>query len=210
MAPADGQAPYADLRSERRGSSHALAKAVSLHLDGKPSEALAELYAAIDRGERDAEVYSALGHIHFQLGQFDEAATSYWKLLQLEPAHRTASFNLAVCLEKLGRWEEACEKFSRALDADPQRSEAFLGIGICNLQLGRLETALEAFDRCLNQAPSQEAALFWQSGHPPIGGAARRGRRALPGHPSTQSSLGRFAGEPDRHRHGAEGLRTSP
>jgi len=89
---------FPSLRSERRGASHALAKAVSLHLDGKPAEALEELYAAIERGDKDAEVYSALGHIHFQLEQFDDACNSYWKLLQLEPAHRTASFNLAVCL----------------------------------------------------------------------------------------------------------------
>jgi tetratricopeptide (TPR) repeat protein len=194
------------LRSERRGASHALAKAVSLHLDGKPAEALAELYAAIDRGDKDAEVYSALGHIHFQLSQFEEAATSYWKLLQLEPAHRTASFNLAVCLEKLGRWDEACEKFTRALDADPQRNEAFLGIGICNLQLGRLETALEAFDKCLNQSPSQEA-LVWQGGHASIG---RRLDEAafVPRNLEAQPAVGGLAGEPNRHRYGAQRLRT--
>src|SRR5512140_3211525 len=58
------------VRSDRRGASNALAKAVSLHLDGKPDEALSELYAALDRGEKEAEIYSALGHIHFQLEQF--------------------------------------------------------------------------------------------------------------------------------------------
>ena len=157
-APAGADSPV--VRSERRSASHALARAVSLHLEGKPAEALTELYAAVNRGEKDGEIYSSLGHIHFQMGQFDEAANSYWKLLQTEPAHRTASFNLAVCLEKLGRWEESAERFRRALDADPGRGEAFLGVGICHLQLGQLETALEAFDRCLNQMPAQEAAMF--------------------------------------------------
>ena len=76
------------VRSERRGASHAMARAVSLHLDGKPAEALNELYAALDRGEKDGEIYSSLGHIHFQLGQYNESANSYWKLLQMEPTHR--------------------------------------------------------------------------------------------------------------------------
>ena len=99
-----------DPKAERRGASRALARAVSLHLDGKPQDALNELYSAVDSGEKDAEIYSALGHIHFQLDEFEEAATSYWKLVQLEPTHRTASFNLAVCLEKQGRWEEGSGK----------------------------------------------------------------------------------------------------
>ncbi len=69
--PAAAPAMNYAVRSERRGASNALAKAVSLHLDGKADEALSELYAAIDRGEKEAEIYSALGHIHFQLEQFD-------------------------------------------------------------------------------------------------------------------------------------------
>jgi len=59
------------------GSASALAKAVSLHLEGKRKEALQELKGAISSGGDSAEVYSAIGHIQFELEQYDDAAKSY-------------------------------------------------------------------------------------------------------------------------------------
>src|SRR3954447_9997063 len=87
----------------------ALAKAVSLHLEGKRQEALQELNGAVSHAGETAELCSAIGHIHFELEQYDEAAKNYTRLLSLDPKHLTGQFNLAVCLEKLGRWEEAAE-----------------------------------------------------------------------------------------------------
>ena len=44
-----------------------LARAVSLHLEGKRPEALAELNLAIEGGEETAEVLAAKGHLQFEL-----------------------------------------------------------------------------------------------------------------------------------------------
>ena len=120
-------------RGQTATPSRYLARAVSLHLDGKPEEALKELQRAIAKGERTAEVCSAMGHIQFELGQFEGGANSYRELLQLEPQHPTGWFNLAVCLERLGRWQEAAEKFQKACEIDPARSEARVGLGFCQL-----------------------------------------------------------------------------
>src|SRR3954447_19843874 len=76
-------------------SASALAKAVSLHLEGKRKEALQELKGAISSGGDSAEVYSAIGHIQFELEQYDDAAKSYTRLLSLEPKHTAGNFNLA-------------------------------------------------------------------------------------------------------------------
>ena len=65
--------------------SPALARAVSLHLEGKHKDALKELNTAIENGEESAEIYSAKGHLQFELEQFDEAVKSYEKVLALAP-----------------------------------------------------------------------------------------------------------------------------
>src|SRR5512138_3340677 len=84
-----------------------LARAVSLHLDGQLTAALAELKTAIDAGNRQPALFSAIGHILCELREFEQASKYYSKLLELEPEHRTANFNRAVCLAKMSEWEKA-------------------------------------------------------------------------------------------------------
>jgi len=71
-----------------------LARAVSLHLEGKRKEALRELNTAIESGEESADIYAAKGHIQFELEQYDDAVKTYEKLLGAAPQHPTANFNL--------------------------------------------------------------------------------------------------------------------
>src|SRR5579883_1436900 len=96
--------------SEPASGSTALARAVSLHLAGKPDEALKHLQrAALSDGS--PEIYRAMGHIQFELGVFQESATSYRTLVKLKPNYSMGWFNLAVCLERLGSWEDASQSF---------------------------------------------------------------------------------------------------
>src|SRR5580692_10258236 len=59
--------------------SASLGKAIALHLEGKTEAALKELLSAIEGGENLAELHSAMGHIQFELQQFDDAGKSYGK-----------------------------------------------------------------------------------------------------------------------------------
>jgi Flp pilus assembly protein TadD len=88
-----------------------MARAVSLHLSGRAEDALKELQRAQSRGEKSVDLLIAMGHIQFELEQFEEAAASYRELLKLAPEHTAATFNLAVCLERLGNWQKAAEVF---------------------------------------------------------------------------------------------------
>ena len=69
------------LRANGKAVSPALARSVSLHLEGKRKEALRELNTAIEGGEETAEVFAAKGHIQFELEQYDDAIKTYEKLL---------------------------------------------------------------------------------------------------------------------------------
>jgi len=144
-----------DSTPNRPGASPALARAVSLHLEGKRKEALRELNAAMEGGEESAEIYAAKGHIQFELEQYDDAVKTYERLLEATPRHPTASFNLGICYEKLGRWNEATTAFQNALTVDPQRVEAQLGLGICLLHQEKPEPAIACFDQVLARRPDQ-------------------------------------------------------
>jgi len=89
--------PADDLTHNRR-SARTLSKAVSLHVQGKLEGAARLLQREIDGGNHDAALYSALANIQYELRDFVAASSNYAKLAELEPSHRTAHFNLAVCL----------------------------------------------------------------------------------------------------------------
>ena len=115
-------------RQEKRVSK-SLSKAVSLHLEGKLDDAMYELRRTIDSGERHPALFSALGHVQYEVQDYAAAVNSYAQLLELEPGHRTGHFNMAVSLGKLARWGEAAASFEKALEIDSRRSEAYLGLG---------------------------------------------------------------------------------
>src|ERR1035438_7765515 len=148
------------LKTTGKVVSPALARSVSLHLEGKRKEALRELNTAIENGEDTPEVFAAKGHIQFELEQYDDAIKTYEKLLTLAPRHQTANFNLGICYEKLGRWQEATDAFTKALEVEPQREEAQLGLGICLLHQEKPEPAIVCFDKVLARQPGHETATF--------------------------------------------------
>src|SRR5204863_9824903 len=66
-----------------------------------------------DLGEKDAALYSALGHVQCEMHDYEAAAATYAQLAELEPGHRTAHFNRGVCLANLKQWQDAADSFRR-------------------------------------------------------------------------------------------------
>ena len=141
----------------------ALVRAVSLHLDGQLTAALDHLREALRSGSREPGIHAAMGHILCELRNFAEASEQYSKLLELEPEHRSAHFNKAVCLARLERWSEASTSFERSLRIDPARREANLGLGTCLLHLERSNDAFKAFSHYLGANPTHEEASLRQA-----------------------------------------------
>src|ERR1700687_3038374 len=137
-----------------------LARAVSLHMEGKLKEGLEEINRTLEGGDGSLETFSAKAQIQFELEMFEDAAKSYAKVLSLTPKHAGANFNLAVCLEKLGRWQEAIDFFKKAAAADPNRLETPRGLAICQLHLDKTDDAAASFDKVLSQQPDHPTALF--------------------------------------------------
>src|ERR1035437_8082748 len=110
-----GVTAITDIKSQKR-TTKTLSKAVSLHLEGKPEGAGRLLSKAIEDGETDPGIYAALGHIQYEMGEYEAAAQTYATLSEMEPNHRTASFNRGVCHGNLKQWGDAAAAFRRACE----------------------------------------------------------------------------------------------
>jgi tetratricopeptide (TPR) repeat protein len=143
--------------------AEAMIDAASLAIAGKKEDALAELCRSRDAGHQSPKLYDAIGHLQFDLRQFEAAAATYDTSLRLSPGDSLTYYNRAVCLEKMEAWEEAATAFHRAIELDSRRASAYLGLGISRLHLGNPQQALEAFEKCLERQPFREAALRGQA-----------------------------------------------
>ena len=178
---------------EKGGTSGHLARAVALHLAGKREEAVKQLQSASASGKAPAEVYRAMGHIQFELEDFQQAEKSYRALVRLKPQYAMGWFNLAVCLERLGNWDQALEAFHKACSLEPSHLDAHLGLAIAHLRLEDPKSALFSFERCLELHAGHEDALFGKAvalqslGH--ADDAAEIFQRLLESNPESEEAL---------------------
>src|ERR1700730_18401640 len=77
-------------------TSQLFARAVSLHREGRGDEARVQLEGALRGGEKRAEIYSAIGYIHYERKQFDEAIAAYRRLVEVDTDYPNGSFKLAL------------------------------------------------------------------------------------------------------------------
>ena len=146
--------------SVEKESQSVLARAVALHLGGKPKDALSELDAAVAISPTNQEILAARGHILCELEEWAEAAKNYTTLVDVAPRNSTAIYNLAVCLEKTRQWEQAGLRFDQAMKMDGKRVECYLGQGLCLLNEDKAEAALNNLEKYLEVRPEDETAQF--------------------------------------------------
>ena len=144
----------------------------------------------LTRAGADPDLLTALGHIQYELQDYQPAAATYTRLLEIDPSQRVAQFNLGVCLAHLKEWERAAQCFQEASGSGSLRSEALLGMGTCLTHLERPDEALGAFNAYLLKYPEHEQALFGkavslqQAGRNPE--AVELYRRVLAGNPNSE------------------------
>src|SRR3954469_21323295 len=129
-------------RQADSGKGDYLARAVALHLAGNREDALKELQRALAANAASPEIYRAMGHIQFEMGDYRQAAKTYRQLTQLKPQYAMGWFNLAVSLERVSAWEDASQAFQKAATLDPKNRDAHLGLGVCNLRREDARSAL--------------------------------------------------------------------
>jgi len=113
-----------------------------------------------DIAKSPSETFIIRGRAQFARQLFEEAADSFHAAIVAAPRHRTAHFDLAVCLEKLERWQAAADSFRRSLEIESARWQALVGLGSCLMHLGAAGEALSCFEQSLEAGAPDEAVLL--------------------------------------------------
>ncbi len=125
---------------------------------GRPHEALAAIFRALERRPAYPEAFNALGNAQEQLGNRDEAIVSYEKALKLRPAYAEAQVNLGKARQEKGDFELANACYERALEINPDCAEAHNNRGNLLRIKGALDEALLSLDRALVCKPNYAEA----------------------------------------------------
>lgn len=99
--------------------------------------------------ERKAELLRIQGNLFFANNEYEEAAASYDKALELQPNYYQAWYNRGLALSNLGRHEAAVVSFDKVLELQPDKRDAWNNRGIALSTLGKHEAAVASFDKTL-------------------------------------------------------------
>jgi tetratricopeptide (TPR) repeat protein len=115
---------------------------VTLVKAGKGPEAIARARALVAAAPDDPDRIFTLGLAESEQ-DVTAAIATFRRVLQLEPKHTLARYNLALVLKRADRLPEAIEALQRALEIEP-RPEALYTLGVIYWQQGDTERAARA------------------------------------------------------------------
>jgi len=96
----------------------------------------------------------------------EEAIRTFRRVLDRDPAHSRARYNLALVLQRTDRLADAAKELQRAIDTDP-RAEAYYSLGIVRWHQGDLDRATGALRAAIQADPA------YASAHEALGGVLR-------------------------------------
>ena len=142
-------------------SNQLLQDAQGLHRAGKLAGA-AHLYQQFLRiNPAHFEALYALGMLHFQSGQFDQAQLLFNEALLLKPLSPHVLCVRGMALLRLRRHNDALACFDLALSVNPDSVEVLSNRATALLEMNRLDEALVGFDAVLAIEPKH--AISWNN-----------------------------------------------
>jgi len=136
-----------------------IARALTLHQQGRAAEAAAVCREVLAREPRNSEALHLLGLSAATLGDVRQALALIGAAVQLQPGNAAMQTNLGSALAQAGRHADAVSCYERALALEPQLVAAHRGRGSALMHLGRMEPALASFNEALRLAPEDDRAL---------------------------------------------------
>ena len=109
---------------------------------------------------KSTEVVYMVGKFYQDTKKYGPATEAYQKLLQMDPNHRHAMYNLGAIEYVAGKdREKAMGYFTRAINTDPQYAEAYLARGICYEDLKDFDNAIADYKMAIQYKPNYEDAV---------------------------------------------------
>ena len=113
-----------------------------------------------DSERRQCDLLLRLGLLFAAEQDYENALTSWEKLLDIKPDKHAAWYNRGVALDDLGRKEEAVQSYDKALDIKRDYHEAWYNRGNALDDLGRKEEAVQSYDKAVEIKPDYHAAWY--------------------------------------------------
>ena len=139
-------------------SQDELARAATLHRQGRLTEAIRAYRELITRNPRNAAALNLLGLACFANGELPAAVTAMRQALALMPDLPAGHFNLGLMFRAIGQQEQAAAAFRHAVAAKPDDVGARVNLGIALNALERPAEAAEHFALALEREPNNVEA----------------------------------------------------
>jgi len=127
--------------------------------EGNWSEALDLLLQAREMQPYNADLLTAIGGVHIQMGKFAESLQYYQEALRLQPYSAQAHQNLANAYTIMGQYAEAESSYRRALELDEDDRFSWLGLArVCIVQ-GKYQEGVEILAALVKSDPQDPQAI---------------------------------------------------
>jgi tetratricopeptide (TPR) repeat protein len=149
-------------RKANAGRAMVLSETAAQHIkSGELTRAIAELYQAISLNPEMLEAYSLLGStLQQNSGDPLEIEKAFRRVLELNPRHAIAHYQLGLLLEKQGKRSEAIAEYRTAIDLAPSLVEARRALGKAAISGKDWETAATQFRGLIAWRPKDADAHF--------------------------------------------------
>uniref|UniRef100_A0A8C3UC71 Tetratricopeptide repeat domain 37 n=1 Tax=Catharus ustulatus TaxID=91951 RepID=A0A8C3UC71_CATUS len=141
---------------------------------GQPSQAVADLQAALRADPKDSNCWESLGEAYLNRGSYSTALKSFRKASELNPGLVYSIYRAAALEQILGKYENAIATYQQILKKTENYVPALKGLGECYLMLARsaldnyldrkavdyIEQALEYFTRAVKHRP--DVSCLWK------------------------------------------------
>jgi tetratricopeptide (TPR) repeat protein len=144
-----------ELLLEAPGSARAhMAAAEFAAFNGRTREAIQEYEKVLAIDPRMPGIHAAIAELHADAAEFDKAAASYGREVEIAPQNARANYRYGLVLMQLSRVEAAIPRLEQAVAADPSLVDAWLQLGKGLAQVGHLAKA----ERALLEVTKAEAS----------------------------------------------------
>lgn len=100
-------------------------------------------------------LFTELGNLYFDTGQYQKAITAYTRSLELNPNNPNVLTDLGVMYRRTGQFQKALNSFNRAIQVDPKHQTARFNKGVVLFfDLNQKEEALKTWEELVSLNPN--------------------------------------------------------
>ena len=135
-------------------SSDVVEEATKAFMDDNPREAVPLLEAAVQQDPDNEKLYLYLGIAHEQLQEWESAAETYQKGLEIAGDRTTFLFNLGNNYTRMGEYEKAMDAYTRAIETGGETPPAYLNRANLRVRMEEYQAAVADYRIYLSLRPN--------------------------------------------------------